>query len=68
MDIRQWLDRLGLGQYAEAFMALGIQPHEAAQLTEADLRELGVASLVHRRRILQAAAGVAATAPEPPAR
>lgn len=63
MDIRQWLDRLGLGQYAEAFVALGIQPHEASQLTDADLRELGVASLVHRRRILQAAA----VPPEPPA-
>jgi Flp pilus assembly protein TadD len=62
MDIRQWLDRLGLGQYAEAFVALGIQPHEAAQLTEADLKELGVASLVHGHRILQAAAAP----PEPP--
>lgn len=60
MDIRGWLETLGLGQYAEAFEALGIQPHEVPQLGEPDLKELGVASLVHRRRILQGAAGAAA--------
>ncbi len=69
MDIRDWLEGMGLGQYAEPFEALGIQPHEVPQLSEDDLRELGVASLVHRRRILQAVEAVdrapaSASAPE----
>ncbi len=59
MDIQDWLKQLGLSQYAAAFAALGIRPAEVPQLSESDLAELGVASLLHRRRILVAAAGAA---------
>lgn len=49
MNIREWLERLGLGQYAAGFEALGIAPDEVARLTEQDLEdEFGVASLPHR--------------------
>ena len=55
MSIREWLEQVALGQYAEAFEALDITPHDLPQLTESDLKELGVHSLVHRRVILQTA-------------
>ncbi|MFP4834599.1 adenylate/guanylate cyclase domain-containing protein, partial [Paraburkholderia sp. BR10879] len=61
MDIEQWLHALGLEQYAQAFAANDIDLSLLAQLTDADLRELGVQSLGHRKRIL------AAAAPKPPA-
>ncbi|MBB2929282.1 adenylate/guanylate cyclase domain-containing protein [Paraburkholderia silvatlantica] len=61
MDIGQWLRALGLEQYAQAFAANDIDLSLLAQLTDADLRELGVQSLGHRKRIL------AAAAPHPPA-
>ncbi|QGZ58159.1 adenylate/guanylate cyclase domain-containing protein [Paraburkholderia acidiphila] len=56
MDIEQWLRALGLEQYAQAFAANDIDLSLLAQLTDADLRELGVQSLGHRKRILAAAA------------
>ncbi|MFP4906234.1 adenylate/guanylate cyclase domain-containing protein, partial [Paraburkholderia sp. BR14261] len=61
MDIEQWLHALGLEQYAQAVAANDIDLSLLAQLTDADLRELGVQSLGHRKRIL------AAAAPKPPA-
>ncbi|MEM5310210.1 adenylate/guanylate cyclase domain-containing protein [Paraburkholderia sp. JHI869] len=65
MDIEQWLRALGLEQYAQAFAANDIDLSLLAQLTDADLKELGVQSLGHRKRILAAAARdlPAATAP-----
>jgi len=60
MDVRAWLDGLGLGQYAEAFEANHIDGSMLAGLTADDLRELGVTSLGHRKRLLEAAATVKA--------
>lgn len=57
MDIDQWLDALGLGQYAQAFAQNDIDPSVLSQLTDADLKELGVLSLGHRKRLLTAIAG-----------
>ncbi|TCK36334.1 tetratricopeptide repeat protein [Paraburkholderia sp. BL8N3] len=57
MDIGQWLDGLGLGQYAHAFAENDVDLPLLAQLTDADLKELGVASLGHRKRMLAAIAG-----------
>jgi class 3 adenylate cyclase/tetratricopeptide (TPR) repeat protein len=62
MDIEQWLNVLGLEQYAPAFAANDIDVSLLAQLTDADLKELGVQSLGHRKRILAAAAQDTATA------
>jgi class 3 adenylate cyclase/tetratricopeptide (TPR) repeat protein len=67
MDIAQWLQRLGLEQYAPAFAANDIDVSLLAQLSDADLKELGVQSLGHRKRILAAAAQlVTDAAPEQP--
>src|SRR6516164_2676678 len=55
-QIADWLEALGLGQYAQRFaendISFGILPH----LTDQDLKELGVASLGHRRQLLSAIA------------
>ena len=62
MEIGQWLNVLGLEQYAQAFAANDIDLSLLAQLTDGDLKELGVQSLGHRKRILAAAARDAAAA------
>lgn len=63
MEIEVWLEALGLGQYARAFAEHDIDPSVLGQLTDADLRELGVASLGHRKRLLAAIAAHLATIP-----
>ncbi|MDP6952213.1 MAG: adenylate/guanylate cyclase domain-containing protein, partial [Alphaproteobacteria bacterium] len=62
-EIRQWLDGLGLGQFAEAFESEQVLPEDIADLTEDDLKDLGV-PLGPRKRILKAASQAA---DEPPA-
>ena len=52
-DIAQWLDRLGLGQYEQAFAENDIDLRALPHLSDDDLKELGL-SLGHRR-ILQGA-------------
>ncbi len=54
MDIGFWLHEQGLGQYAEAFRANDIDVELLSSLTSDDLKEIGVASLGHRRRLLRA--------------
>ena len=54
MDVRAWLEQLGLGQYAEAFADNDIDESTLRGLTGEDLRELGVGSLGHRKRIIEA--------------
>ncbi|WP_206997116.1 adenylate/guanylate cyclase domain-containing protein [Trinickia mobilis] len=63
MDIEQWLAGLGLEQYARAFGENDIDMSMLPQLTDADLKELGVHSLGHRKRMLAAVAERAAAAP-----
>ena len=53
-EIRKWLDAIGLVQYADAFEANDIDGATLHGLTAEDLRELGIASLGHRKRIMQA--------------
>ncbi|MFO1209066.1 MAG: AAA family ATPase [Amaricoccus sp.] len=55
-DIEAWLAAIGLPEYAAAFRANDIDADVLPLLTADDLRELGVASIGHRRRILAAAA------------
>ncbi|MGD9882754.1 MAG: adenylate/guanylate cyclase domain-containing protein [Reyranella sp.] len=64
MDVRAWLHGLGLGQYAEAFEANHIDGAMLRGLTADDLRELGVTSLGHRKRLLEAAANLKTDEPE----
>jgi len=54
--VSQWLSGLGLEKYADAFQAQDIAPDLLPDLSDADLRELGVASLGDRKRLLKAAA------------
>ena len=41
-DVRQWLDSLGLGQYADVFEKNAIEAQQVAALTDEELRELGI--------------------------
>ena len=57
-SIGQWLERLGLGEYAEAFVRNCVDLDIAKDLTDGDLRELGVEALGHRKKLLKAIAGL----------
>ena len=56
MDVRAWLEDHGLGQYAEAFASNDVDAEVLRTLTADDLKELGVASLGHRKKLLAALA------------
>ena len=55
-QIADWLEKLGLGQYAQRFAENDINFAILPHLTDQDLKELGVASLGHRRQLLLAIA------------
>jgi class 3 adenylate cyclase len=52
-QIADWLDKLGLGQYAKLFADNDIDVSILQHLTDEDLKELGI-SLGHRRKIFAA--------------
>ncbi len=56
MDLGDWLRSLGLGQYAQRFAENDISFALLPDLTDQDLKELGVSSLGHRRQLLRAIA------------
>ena len=58
MDVGGWLRSLGLGQYEAAFRANEIDETVLPSLTAEDLKELGVAALGHRRKLLDAIAQI----------
>jgi class 3 adenylate cyclase len=66
MDIAAWLRGLSLARYAEAFRDNAIDGEVLRRLTAEDLRELGVASIGHRRRLLDAIAALGLVAPAEP--
>src|ERR1700693_3247922 len=55
-QIAGWLEKLGLGQYAPRFAENDINFAILPDLTDQDLKELGVSSLGHRRQLLRAIA------------
>ena len=67
MDVAEWLRGLGLERYVPAFRANHIDGEVLRRLTADDLRELGVASIGHRRRLFDAVAalGTAEASPTP---
>ena len=67
MDIAAWLDGLGLGQYEQAFRDNEIDERVLPNLTAEDLKDLGVNPVGHRRRLLDAIAGLGTLAPAVPA-
>ena len=71
-QIADWLEKLGLGQYVQGFAENDINFSILSDLTDQDLKEIGVSSLGHRRQLLRAIAelnGVekGASKPAPPA-
>jgi class 3 adenylate cyclase/tetratricopeptide (TPR) repeat protein len=58
MDIGAWLRSLGLDRYAPAFRDNDIDADILRQLTADDLRDLGIVSIGHRRRVLDAIAAL----------
>jgi len=52
-EIRDWLEELSLGQYADAFEMEEISPADLTEFTEDDLKALGLA-MGPRRRVLKA--------------
>ena len=54
-DIAEWLASIGLGEYAQRFAENAIDLSVVRDLTEQDLKDLGIL-LGHRRKILRAIA------------
>jgi class 3 adenylate cyclase/predicted ATPase len=66
-QIADWLEKLGMSEYAQRFAESDIDTSVLRDLTDQDLKELGV-SLGHRRKMLRAIAelsGFAPTSPRP---
>ncbi len=57
-DVANWLDELGLGEYAATFAENAIDADVLSDLTEADLEKIGV-KLGHRKKLLKAIAALA---------
>jgi class 3 adenylate cyclase/predicted ATPase len=55
-QVADWLQNLGLGQYAQRFVESDVNFSILPDLTNQDLKELGVDSLGHRRQLLRAIA------------
>ena len=58
MDLAQWLRQLGFERYEPAFRENDVSPAVLPHLTAEDLKELGITSLGHRRRLLAAIAAL----------
>src|SRR5210317_1352 len=54
INVRDWLESLGLGEYAAAFEENYNDGQVLAHLTADDLKEIGVSAVGHRRRLLEA--------------
>jgi class 3 adenylate cyclase/predicted ATPase len=66
MDVGGWLRNLGLGKYEAVFRDHAIDEQVLRHLTGEDLKEIGVATVGDRRKLLAAAAELAATESRPP--
>jgi class 3 adenylate cyclase len=66
MDVAAWLRKLGLEQYEPAFRENDVDAQVLPRLTAEDLISIGVTSVGHRRRLLDAIAALAGEAPAAP--
>ena len=57
-QIADWLEKLGMSEYAECFARNDIDFTILSELTDQDLEKIGVASLGHRRKLLRAIASL----------
>ena len=66
-EISRWLHDLGMDRYIDTFVDNAVDPEILPDLTEADLRELGVSALGHRKLLLRAIRSLSPqqTQPEP---
>src|SRR5262249_42008180 len=55
-----WLNDLGMAQFAEAFASNGVDAEMLRELSNDDLKDLGVAKLADRKRLLKAIADLGA--------
>src|SRR5690349_6324630 len=58
MDVGAWLRELGLDQYEAAFREHDVDAEMLPTLTSEELKDIGVSSLRHRRRLLEAIAAL----------
>ena len=58
VDVADWLHRLGLGQYEQAFRDNAVDGEVLPRLTADDLKDLGVSAIGHRRKLLDAIAAL----------
>ena len=65
-DIARWLEGLGLGRYADTFARNDIDLEVVAELSDDDLKDLGL-TLGHRRKLLKAITALPAEKELPPA-
>jgi class 3 adenylate cyclase len=65
IDVADWLNGLGLGQYASAFAANDIDGEILPELTADDLIGLGITSIGHRRKLLAGISALRGGAPQP---
>jgi class 3 adenylate cyclase/predicted ATPase len=63
--VSEWLEKLGLDQYGSNFTDNDIDTQLLAHLTDADLKELGISSLGHRKTILSAIEALGQEVSEP---
>ena len=63
-EIADWLEKLGMSQYAQRFAENDIDVRALRYLTDQDLKDIGV-SLGHRRRMLAAISELAGAAAAP---
>jgi class 3 adenylate cyclase len=66
LDIDGWLRGIGLEQYAEIFRANDIDTELLGRLTNDDLKDIGVVSFGHRKKLLEAIAELAGASPMSP--
>ena len=69
-EVADWLEKLGMSEYAQRFAENGIEIEALPHLTDQDLKDIGV--LLGHRRVMLAAigklTGAAPATPEPTAR
>jgi predicted ATPase/class 3 adenylate cyclase len=65
VDIEDWLRGVGLPQYIELFRSNDIDGELLRRLTADDLKELGIASFGHRKRLLEAVTALSGATPVP---
>ena len=66
MDVAEWLRRLDMAQYIEAFADNAVDDAVLPSLTADDLKDIGVAAVGHRRKLLNAIAALSEGDPGQP--